>query len=269
MINTIKIPKEYYISNIIFPETIDFTLLPDKRIAPLFGPNGAGKTTILKAIDDTIDILSGEDSPQNAISRLVADLRHKGDEEAYLKSLIDRDLKSKGLVIESDGTPMRVLRYFNKSDNLRHRQARNYMESFDPFFIKGRWDAQSVSEGQSIVYSLFDLFDLIGTGKNALKEEGHQLLVLLDEIDSGLSLDNIGMFMRKLKNSLKKRNDIQVIFSFNNPYILEFFPDVVSMYDGTVVHMETAKDILNEIKKNKEMFNKARKKSDGRPRVFD
>ena len=56
---------------------------------------------------------------------------------------------------------------------------------------------------------------------------------------------------------------------WNNPRILKFFPHVLSMYTGEVLELHSDEDMLAEFKKHEKAFNKARKLSNGRPKVYD
>ena len=218
-------------SRILLCNALHINELPNPRIVPLFGPNGIGKSTVINAL------LNCSNSRRNEFQ------------------------------IERTAAPMIVLSYCDRKDNFRIREARTIDESYDPYFINMRFNANSVSEGQSIVYSANGLFDIIGTGKNAMYNEGKEYLVVIDEIDSGMSVDNLDRFMRKLKNTSKKRNDVQVIFSFNNPFVLRYFPDVLSLYTGHPIHLETTDDMLTEIKAHEKEFRKIRYKTDGTPKI--
>ena len=200
----------------------------ENKVIPLFGPNGIGKSTLIQAI----------------------------------KSKKEIDVKIGG----AEGTV--VYSYENGTDNFKIRRARSYAESFDPVFMLSKLNAQSVSEGQSIIYSMFDLLDALYPGK-PLDEKEKDTLVLLDEIDSGLSIDNIDITMRKIKYIVRKRDNVQFIFSFNSPRVLKHFPEVLSMYDGTKIELHTDEDMLAEIRKHKKEFDKARKYSNGRPKIYE
>lgn len=233
MINRITVVPDSRASEILFFREMDITKLPNPQIVPLFGPNGVGKSTLISAI-----LNAGTTSrPQ--------------------------------IVIDRTSKEMHVYAYENSKDNFRSRKARSYGEAFDPFFISSRFDANAISEGQSIIYSVFDLLDGLKPGKNMLGDENAETLVLLDEIDSGMSIDNIDTAMRKIKYALSKRNDLQVFMSFNSPRILKHFPNVISMYDGSVLTIHTDEDMLDEIRKHKVVFDKSRKNSKGRPKIYE
>ena len=184
------------------------------------------------------------------------------------KSTLIRAIKDHVVDVKIGGAKQTaVYSYQNGTDNFKIRRARSYAENFDPVFMLSKLNAQSVSEGQSIIYSMFDLLDALYPGK-PLDEKEKDTLVLLDEIDSGLSIDNIDITMRKIKYIVRKRDNVQFIFSFNSPRVLKHFPEVLSMYDGKKIELHTDEDMLAEIRKHKKEFDKARKYSNGRPKVF-
>lgn len=231
MIQKITVNPNTKASEILFFQEADLTKLPDPRIVMLFGPNGAGKSTLIEEI-----IACGSKNQP-------------------------------GIHLTHTDTPMHIYSYENATDNFKNRKERSYIEAFNPFFLSGRMDAHQISEGQSILYSVLDLFDGMKPGKGMFQSEG-ETLVLFDEIDSGLSIDNIDMLMRKIKYVLRKRQDLQIIMSFNSPRVLRYFPNVISMYDGSVLYLKTDEDMLAEIRRHKKEFDKARKLSNGRPKVY-
>lgn len=251
MIEQVIFPEEYEKSQIMFFRETDFTKLPNMQVVPLFGPNGAGKTTMLDAILHTL-------RHQEVYKRLIKDT--DGDVDFY-KSEFEREKRKAGCEVITDGREMKLLGYKNTVDNLRYKNV-----GFDPYLLNAHFDAQSVSEGQSIVYSLFDLFELL---KEGAAEDETDNIVFLDEMDSGLSIDNLDMFLRKIKNIVRKRSDVQFIMSFNNPRVLKFFPYVISMYDGEVRELHSDEDMLAEMKRNKKMFDRARRKANGRPKIYE
>ena len=252
MIERVIFPEEYKKSQIMFFKEADFTSLPNTQVVPLFGPNGVGKTTMLDAILHTL-------RHEEVYKRLTSD-NDDGAADFY-KSEFDREKHKAGCEVITDGREMKLLGYKNSVDNFRSKNV-----GFDPYLLNARFDAQSVSEGQSIVYSLFDLFELL---KEGAAEDETDNIVFLDEMDSGLSIDNLDTFMRKIKNIVRKRSDVQFIMSFNNPRVLKFFPYVVSMYDGKVKELHSDEDMLAEMKRNKKMFDRARRKTNGMPKIYE
>ena len=232
MIKKVSVLPGSRASKILFFTEADFTQLPyDGRLVLLFGPNGVGKSTLL-----------------NAMIKSQSKLGRRPEIEVGT----DR--------------PSAVFSYSNSTDNFKDREPRSYAESFDPGFVSAQFDARHVSEGQSVLYSVFDLIDALKT--DLLSTEGANTVVVLDEIDSGLSIDNIDIVMRKIKYALSHNPELQVIMSFNSPRVLKHCNRVLSMYDGTVLELNTDDDMLAEIQKHKKVFDKARKNSRGRPKVF-
>ena len=185
------------------------------------------------------------------------------------KSTLIKGIEDHSIHIDRDDRDLEIFSYQNSRDNFKSRKARNLFEEYDPRYMNARFDAQLVSEGQSVIYSMLDLLD--GFMKNGqLKcENNHDYLVLLDEIDSGISIDVIDFIMRKIKYIIKTRTDVQFIFSFNSPRVLKHFPQVLSMYDGKMIELHTEDDMLKVMNDHKKEFNKVRKKSNGRPKIYD
>ena len=184
------------------------------------------------------------------------------------KSTLINALEGHKLDVHID-RPTLLFSYRNGRDNFKIREPRSYAEAFDPGFMNSKFDAKGISEGQSIIYSMFDLLDGLNPSGELKPEDGKDMLILLDEIDSGMSIDNIDQTMRKIKWLVKHRSDLQFIMSFNSSRVVKHFPQVLSMYDGKMIELHTDEDMLAEIDANKNMFNKVRKNSKGRPKIFN
>ena len=262
MIKKIKVKPDKLGADIFFFREIDLTALPNPRIVPLFGPNGVGKSTLIKGIQQYFEAVKylqrkNENNVDTILDALNPDYK-----------FVDH-FDDIGLALEYDKEKFSLYSYRNSEDNFRDRKARSINESFNPVFFAAKMNARSVSEGQSVVYSAFDLLDGLKPGKDMFGDMDSALLVLLDELDSGMSIDNIDIAMRKLKKAVTTRDKIQVFLSFNSPRVLKHFPYVISMYDGKVKEMHTDEDMMTEIRANSKMFDKARKTSKGRPKIFD
>ena len=238
MIRKIKVIPDTFEDHILMVKEFDLTKMPDIRLIPIFGANGVGKSTLLKAI--------AGNSPRQ--------FRRPGARAVELVTDKKTDCYS----------------YIGSTDNFKVRQASTYRQAFDPMFLSMKLDARDLSEGQSIIYSLFDL--LKGAAKAGGDffdpEDDADKVILIDEMDSGLSIDNIDAAMRYVKRSLKNRTDTQFIISFNNPYLLHHFDTMLSMYDGNPVTLHDDKEMLAEIKRWKKQLDKLRKKSDGSFRII-
>lgn len=227
MIKQIKINPNTQTSDVLFFQEVDLTAF-DNHVVPLFGPNGVGKSTFIQAIID------------------------------------NGTKKRQHLTLSLSDKPTTFYAYRNSTDNFKIAQPQSYEMVFDPVFMKMQWDAKSISEGQSVIYSIMGLLDIaLHRG-----DDGNDLTIVLDEIDSGLSIDNIDVVMRKIKR-IVKRGDTQFIFSFNQPRVLKWFPHVLSMYDGTKLTLHTDDDMMQEIRKHKKSFDRIRKTSKGMPKVYE
>lgn len=184
------------------------------------------------------------------------------------KSTLIQSIEKQNLEINLT-RPTLIFSYQNGRDNFKVREPRTYAEAFDPSFATARFDAKAISEGQSIIYSMFDLLDGFLKNGGLVPQEGKDIAVLLDEIDSGMSIDNIDITMRKIKYIVSHRTDVQFIMSFNSPRVVKHFPKVLSMYNGQMIELHNEDDMLDEINRHKKEFNKARKTSKGRPKIFN
>lgn len=266
MINKITVKSGTEASKILFFSNIDFTKLPDKRIILLYGANGSGKTTLLKNIEFGLFEYSNPSKPEES------------EEDDRIAEMMRGMEKTRGgiehdshLTLDLDAVPTMYYRYRNGTDNFSVKEPRSYEEAFDPEYIMYKWNAQALSEGQSIVYSVKSLLEgMLKSTKNreSFVTDDHHTILLLDEIDSGLSIDNLDAMLLIIKRVLKQGRNIQFIMSFNNPYVLTYFPDVISMYDGNVHHFSSTEDMLKDLFNNKKMLDKSRKKSNGEYRIF-
>lgn len=224
--------------------------------------------TKIRVIPDTFvsKVLFFEEADLTAFKERVIPLF--GPNGVGKSTLINAIENHKEVACITNGKPTGFYSYQNGRDNFKNRGPGSYEQSFDPMFLSLKFNARDLSEGQSIVFSIYDLLDGLKPKGSIPEEKGKDMLVLLDEIDSGMSIDNIDTTMRKIKKLAKARSDLQFLFSFNSPRVVKHFPHVLSMYDGKDIFLRNDEDMLQEIKKHKKEFDKARKYSNGRPKIF-
>lgn len=188
MINKIYIKDKSDLNEILFPKEIDLS----SQVVLLFGGNGVGKSTLIKTI-------LGE--------------KYRGE----FKSDIT-------------GNSMTMFRYIDSEQNSRELQ-RNPMVGYNGMFnmhnIANMINAQELSEGQSIIYTVQEFLHLA-------KEQDidKESLFVVDEVDSGLSVDNIIWLCDEIKCIAKNNPNIQFVIAFNNYEFCEQFSEVTSMYTG-------------------------------------
>ena len=283
----IKIKPDTTESEILFFNEINLNEFDDTKVIPLFGANGVGKTTLINAIvnffeqecliktinkmeNKEIDKMGGNDAIFN-VRRSMWRLENKEDAEFYEQER-ERCRKKQAIEItEVDTDKLQLFKYNNSSNNFRQmdispeRGADNFMAA-----VALRWNARELSEGQSIVYSTDGLFDLLlKNNEEDIIEKDKIYLITLDEIDSGLSIDNIESVMKKIKRITKKYNNVWFIMSYNNPYINKFYPKAFNMYNGLKEEINSMDEFIDKIKEHKKQLDKARKNSKGQYKFFD
>lgn len=192
-------------------EILFFNKMNLEQITLLFGANGVGKSSLIKGILKQKEI------------------KFNCDKETKLYSYINNEQN---------------FRNMNKNSNL------SYEDMFNPYLINKKYNANELSEGQSIIYSLQDIFELCVQ----IKDDSNDSVILLDEIDSGLSIDNVEYLSDKIKEITDKYSNIQFIIGFNNFEFCRNFPKVFNMYNGKYITIESYEQYRNIINSNREML---------------
>ena len=192
-------------------EILFFNKMNLGQVTLLFGANGVGKSSLIKGILKQKEI------------------KFNCDKEIKLYSYINNEQN---------------FRNMNKNSNL------SYEDMFNPYLINKKYNADELSEGQSIIYSLQDIFELC----MQIKDDSNDSVILLDEIDSGLSIDNVDYLSDKIKEITDKYSNIQFIITFNNFEFCRNFPKVFNMYNGKYINIESYEQYRNIINSNREML---------------
>ena len=192
-------------------EILFFNKMNLEQVTLLFGANGVGKSSLIKGILKQKEI------------------KFNCDKEIKLYSYINNEQN---------------FRNMNKNSNL------SYEDMFNPYLINKKYNADELSEGQSIIYSLQDIFELC----MQIKDDSNDSVILLDEIDSGLSIDNVDYLSDKIKEITDKYSNIQFIIAFNNFEFCRNFPKVFNMYNGKYITIESYEQYRNIINSNREML---------------
>lgn len=253
MIESFKAKKGTTAESIFLFGNKEVDLTQFHRLVPLFGANGSGKSTLLKSIIEFFTIEQElRDSFDNGMNPPVS--RYTKEEFQRINSKKQLDIEYSKIESQS------IFKYFDSKDNFKINTG-SYKDNKNPLFLCDKLNSQRLSEGQSIIYSTNGLFELI---ENNLEcRDDLDYLILMDEIDSGLSIDNLSNYLNRLLGILDDRDDIQIIFSFNNPWVVRFCPDVLSMYDGEMHHIEDEEEMYRELNKNAAILNKTRKDENG------
>lgn len=121
-----------------------------------------------------------------------------------------------------------IRKYSNSQDNLR---VKTNLNMSTPQMVVCM-NAKSMSEGQSIVYSLISFFAKIREEAKEFSKENKSLVVVLDEVDSGLSVDAINVVMHFIYDILNNHDNVQFFISSNNYHFTYVQKEIVNMYTG-------------------------------------
>lgn len=121
------------------------------------------------------------------------------------------------------------LRYTNSKNNFKNLDKPYYNDTV--MALNQRYIANHLSEGQSIIYSLISFLDYVKEEANKI-EQKKSIIVILDEVDSGLSAENINFILHIITDMVKEYSNIQFFISSNHYHFVYVFKEVMNMYNG-------------------------------------
>lgn len=205
-----KLKKPIVITDIVRDPYYDEDYLFDKdtltltdKVTVFVGPNGYGKTTLTKAIKEGLK-RQGAFAFDNSAYRRGLD---RGFRNAFAPDSKDTD----------DTATIGFMAYDSHADD--HSNAISSAltnQNLTLFTLR-----QESSEGENNLYSLTELFDNAGA---VAKEYPNleQLVIFVDGIDSGLSVDMLDLIVRTLDikiqqvESLNPNLEVAIVFTTNN-----------------------------------------------------
>ena len=149
------------------------------------------------------------------------------------KTILLNGIKNRSLELKTD-KEIHILSYSNSVDNFRKIDKPCYKNTGNALLQKIH--ANSLSEGQSIIYTLMSFLEYV---KSFAESEDKTIVVLLDEIDSGLSAENINMVIHLLIEMLNNYSNLQFFISSNHYHFIYVFKEVLNMYNGEFVRIES------------------------------
>ena len=207
-------------------------LMLGEKLTLLCGGNGSGKTTVIRSLSGNRDCTD--------IPKSLCVYEYRNSEDNYLNSTTEHSLRG------FDEQSIKMYAEYRNTHDMMH----------------------GMSEGEASVCSSEDAVSLIKEVNELRHQEG---LVLLDELDSGLSIDKIRDLCSRMKKAMLTGMTCQVIMSFNSYEMYKCFKGfksksgemlakTISMYDGSEVCFSSYEEYCDWICENQSKYCKGRGK---------
>lgn len=149
-----------------------------------------------------------------------------------------------------EGEVEKIEYYANSTNNTQVNSNKELKSSKDA--IK-HINASIYSEGQASIHFLLSfLYDLKNLEKNTI--------ILLDEIDSGVSAENLNMIAKTI-NDLNKKSNLQFFISTNSYHLIYIYKEVLNMYDGNFIKINSYEEYFSSLMSGINIMNDSEKRS--------
>jgi hypothetical protein len=240
------------VSKYIIPDSFSFP--PDKRILLMTGGNGVGKTTLFHALDASTIAMERK-------AREAAYERKKKwmEEDENFRSRCKEETLGEPTFSADPGGTAAIIVWSNSAFNMRTMHSEDEIGSSMANFYNFV-STKEVSEGQAVVQTADQFFaSMRAFAKKEPAAAATDNVCLIDEIDSGLSIENIDWAASEIRRDAKLFPHTQ-FFVFYNSYELykKLSADgnaiALSMYDGKPVSFGSYEEYASFIRKNQKAF---------------
>lgn len=121
-------------------------------------------------------------------------------------------------------------------------------------FVKAM-NSKEYSEGQASIHHILSFLEDV---KDKTKENKN-VVVLMDEVDSGLSAENINILMWQI-NELIDTGKIQIFISTNHYHWIYVYKTVINMYTGEYFKINTYEEYFDLLNKGIQIMNNSGKR---------
>lgn len=160
------------------------------------------------------------------------------------KSTLLKGIFNDSFVIESS-KDIEILSYVNSKDNGKICPPVNISEMEIQEIMKF-YNVSVFSEGQSIVHYVLSFLKKVED--KAIQNKNKTIVVLIDEMDSGLSDENIELIVSFISEILANNSNIQIFISSNHYYFIYAYKEVLDMYTGKLLEISSYEDYMKRLK---------------------